>query len=885
MPDRNDDAPLELPSGTVTFLFSDIEGSTKLLQRLGERYAEALGDHQRLLRQAWADHHGVEIDTAGDGFFVVFARATDALAAAAQSQRALSEHVWPTGAHLRVRMGLHTGVGRPVNGRYVGIDVHRAARIAAAGHGGQVLLSQATRDQVAKELVTGAGIRDLGRHRLKDLPRREEIYQLTLPGLPTDYPPLKTLDAWPGLRADLAVVALISVSVLAVVGLFLPLFVPVFPRAIGLCATGLLILALVASLVARPVGRALVSLWRDARKPFASITSGLLTLVVVVTTLFITKPPIFISPKPQGYDFTYAYHAPARRGGAIVVGTMNRIITVGPPFFSIGSTFPMWDSCVIQLPDLKLGLQGWKPDLCVEVPTVANGGESIDGKTTIFHIDPRATWSDGVPITAADFLFWWRLQTDPNVCGCPPFNQMRMSAPDSHTVRIEWATQTGDYLSILAAFTPVPLHVYVTGKFAGAYNPQTGSYNSALAQQATAGANFYQTPPVDSGPFMLKSFVQFEEVVLVRNPHFFSNFLHTPALDQITFVSGYKDFAAQLAQGKPVPTSKAEAALIAGYRSGAYTLVDGLAPLILKQVTAIPAAQVVTVPGPFYLDLWFNERTVAPNAQANGGTSIFADRTVRQAFLEAFDRCLAVSGLLGARSCADPNLFTDEPVGASFPDYDPTFHLPGYRPAAAAALLDHAGYRVVDGVRRCKDGKTPIQLTIVLTNGALPSAALVTHMEQDWSRNLRVQLRITNDPNISSQAPQNSMWRGNYDLIMFGDGNVSPDPVGFLAGFGPFDQQDIPTAQDPSLNNTFGIMDSYVAQRDLEGRQVLDFDQRVEIYRNLDRYFAQQFYMEVLYAQADVALVRPTLCNFKQWPSFWNDTWNSADWYLAPSCA
>jgi predicted ATPase len=167
----------ELPTGTVTFLFTDIEGSTRLLQELGDGYGDALAEHRRALREAWERHEGVEVDTQGDAFFVAFARATDAVAAAADGQRALAR------GPVRVRMGLHTG--EPVSGDegYVGMDVHRAARIAAAGHGGQVLLSQATAD------LAGSDVRDLGLHRLKDLSAPERIFQLG-----TDhFPPLKTL--------------------------------------------------------------------------------------------------------------------------------------------------------------------------------------------------------------------------------------------------------------------------------------------------------------------------------------------------------------------------------------------------------------------------------------------------------------------------------------------------------------------------------------------------------------------------------------------------------------------------------------------------------------------------------------------------------------------
>ena len=167
-----------LPTGTVTFLFTDVEGSTRLLHELGDEYAEVLAEHRRALREAFARHGGVEVDTQGDAFFVAFARASDALAAARDGQQALRDPI-------RVRMGLHTGEPLVTDEGYVGIDVHRAARIAAVGHGGQILVSQATR-----ELVAVDGLRDLGEHRLKDLTAPERIYQLG----DGDFPPLKSLD-------------------------------------------------------------------------------------------------------------------------------------------------------------------------------------------------------------------------------------------------------------------------------------------------------------------------------------------------------------------------------------------------------------------------------------------------------------------------------------------------------------------------------------------------------------------------------------------------------------------------------------------------------------------------------------------------------------------
>jgi class 3 adenylate cyclase len=159
----------ELPTGTVSFLFTDIEGSTRLLQDLGDRYGAVRDEHAAILRRAIRDGDGVEVSTEGDSFFAAFASPAAAVGAAVAAQRGLAGHDWPAGFPVRVRMGLHTGEGTLGGDNYSGIDVNRAARVAGAAHGGQVIVSDATRVLVEHEVPEGVSLRDLGVHRLRDL--------------------------------------------------------------------------------------------------------------------------------------------------------------------------------------------------------------------------------------------------------------------------------------------------------------------------------------------------------------------------------------------------------------------------------------------------------------------------------------------------------------------------------------------------------------------------------------------------------------------------------------------------------------------------------------------------------------------------------------------
>jgi class 3 adenylate cyclase len=194
----------ELPEGTLTMLHTDVENSTPLTLYLREQYPVVLATHRTLLRAAFDAHEGREVDTQGDSFFVVFPRATQAVAAAVATQRALAAAAWPEGGAVRVRIGLHTGEPIRTAVGYTGLDVIRAARIKEAGHGGQVLLSKSTAALVEDALISGLSLQDLGVHRLKGLPRPERVFQLAIPDLPADFLPLQSLDAHGRARPGLA---------------------------------------------------------------------------------------------------------------------------------------------------------------------------------------------------------------------------------------------------------------------------------------------------------------------------------------------------------------------------------------------------------------------------------------------------------------------------------------------------------------------------------------------------------------------------------------------------------------------------------------------------------------------------------------------------------
>jgi class 3 adenylate cyclase len=193
-----------LPIGTVTFAFSDIEGSTTLLKALGDRYGDVLSGHRGLMRESFTSHGGVEIDTQGDAFFFAFPRARDAVSAAVEAQRLHASHDWPDGHQVRVRMGLHTGEPAVGSEGYHGIDVVRAARLCTIGHGGQVIVSETTRALVGSSLPDGVTVHMLGERRLKDIEEPERVFELEIDGAPSGPPPTTSEPSPPAATAPAA---------------------------------------------------------------------------------------------------------------------------------------------------------------------------------------------------------------------------------------------------------------------------------------------------------------------------------------------------------------------------------------------------------------------------------------------------------------------------------------------------------------------------------------------------------------------------------------------------------------------------------------------------------------------------------------------------------
>lgn len=576
------------------------------------------------------------------------------------------------------------------------------------------------------------------------------------------------------------------------------------------------------------------------------------------------------------YDYSYVYQSP-KQGGTITYGTWlaPASANIASARFQSDTTtngllHALWGQCLIQLPDLSLGFAGWKPDQCREVPTVANGDESVDARTTTFRLDPNAKWSDGTPITSADYLFAYQMFLDPRIGGHqgePPWNTTTVTAPDAHTLFINWGIQNGDFLRDI--WTPEPLHAYNTEAYAGIYNPTTGAYDNTKARLLLADPAFLQHP-VSNGPYMVQSYDSGgTKVVMVPNTHYFSNFFHKPALDQLIFE----------AAGSP-------SALIQGYKAGAYDMVQDLTIGDIGQFAEIPESQILVTFGSTIRSLAMNAYSQAPNAAANGHASLFADPNVRQAFVEAFNRCSAIKATFNLSACDSLLIATGELSGRPFTDFDPTIGPIAYNPSKAKQLMDAAGYHLnASGARTYQDGKTPISLQFAVTpSTTVGDLALMRAMIHAWQTNLGVQVTVQTLSGCVFCVPNNTLTPAQYDLMLV-DVQHGTDPtrlIPYLQSEPHLDCSGNPcvTPDGRQFTNLAGVNDPLVDGAILPILTTLDPGIRLHLEQDLLVYLAHSSYSYTpMYVEPDITLERPTLGNHHQGIDLNGNTWNIADWY------
>lgn len=552
------------------------------------------------------------------------------------------------------------------------------------------------------------------------------------------------------------------------------------------------------------------------------------------------------------YNFTYTYQTPPKTGGTAVIADYQFPDSVNPLGAGLVVDLEiipaLWNSCLVQLPDLSLGNKGFMPDQCDKVPDMTNGGESQDGMTTTFHIDPKAVWSDGQPVTSADYLLTYQIETDPKgIFGSPsPFNLMKsVKAVDKQTVQIKWTIPYAPYLS--AIWTPEPVHVF-------------GAYSSAKYNTLLGDPSFNTTFKVDSGAYTLDSFTQDQSVTLKANQNFFSNFFHKPALDKIVFKS----------------TGDVNT-LIEGYKAGQFDHAEDFTIGSVPSFNGIPANEQVTSPQDSYEHFDFNERDAAPNSgKSNDMHSIFGGangKLARKAFIEAFDLCGAYLTILNVSNCNDPSLHTAENVAPPDRGYDPSVSLPSYNVQQAQADLAAAGY---PGGKNSKG--TQLQILLTTTTGNPIRNSFVDLAAQEWSKNLGVLVNIQQvkaSTYFTLFSKNGTLATGAYDIALFAYVNGADDD----GATGTFQSDQIPSATNDGGGNYMGVSDPMIDSLLKQGRSSFDDATRTSIYKQLFKYMADNYINMPLYIRADYTLTKTTLGNYKQNPTSAGNEWNIEDWY------
>ncbi len=556
------------------------------------------------------------------------------------------------------------------------------------------------------------------------------------------------------------------------------------------------------------------------------------------------------------YDFNYNFEQPSgNSSGTIIFGEYQAPGTLNPYLFGAEveakNVNLLWDSCLVQLPNLTLGPQGFQPDQCNKVPD-----ESADGKTTTLHLDPNAKWSDGQPITANDYVFGYDILTDPNVLGSPfPYNYMTSFKPiDQYTIKETWSVPFAAYELFIPS--PLPAHIYPKAFSA------SGKYSSAEVQNLVNADNFNTKFAADNGPYTLVSFSP-DTIVYQKNPNFHSNFFHGPFANKIIFKST-----------GDVNTS------IEDFKTGGLDQVDDFKLSDVASFAGIPQNEQVTSPLLSYDFLGFNQRPQALNAQdPNNPThkSVFTNAMFRKAIFEAINVCAGIVTILGdPQGCNDKSVYATEFTANPAYDFDPSFTPTPYNLTQAKADLQAAGFP------GCKysNGKT-ILLNLSTTNGnptRLSYLALVGNALSQLGCKFSTTTYVAVPNYFGAIAQGGILATGKFDISLHGFVN-STDPSG---NDSLFDPAYIPGAKNNPAGiggNEDGINDPKITQLIQQATQALDFNQRKQDYSEVQREVIQNWYGLPLYLDPNITLVSPSLHNYKLNPGSVGNTWNIADWW------
>ncbi len=560
------------------------------------------------------------------------------------------------------------------------------------------------------------------------------------------------------------------------------------------------------------------------------------------------------------YNFNYSPTTPSKTGGTVVIGdwespdNLNPFLTTSVASVEVYNA--IWDSCLIQLPNLSLGLAGFKPDQCTQVPTVANGGESADGLTTTLKIDPNDKWSDGTPITASDFAFMVSIGMDPNIDGIPPYSFMKsVTATDSTTLTIKWSSPFSDYLNAVSGLFPLPAESYP-----GTY--VNGVYNTTAVQALESNPSFLTQFPKDNGAYTVKSFAP-GNIVLQKNPNFHSNFFKGPYLDQIIFKG----------------TSQ-KSVLIQAYKTGQYDKVEDFVMSDLPQFAGL-GSQVNIAPQIGVEHLEFNVRPQALNAASNGGTSIFASANVRKAFIEAFNTCQANIAVAGIPDCNSPLYKTGELTAPPAADYNAAIQSPAFNPSDAQSLMQQAGFKLdANGKLTYPNTSTEVNITLVTTSGNPERDAYIHLLAAQLAQNLQIKTTVAEYPagKLFGVFVNNGILSsGQYDISLFAY-VFGSDPylnLSTLVG-----TSNIPTAKNPGGGNYSGADDPAVDQiLTTDGTTYVSEAQLNSDMAKVQQMLAQDYFYDPLFIRSSISLVKSTLGNYQQSPSSAGDDWNMNDWF------